>query len=806
MRFISRMLSVLGILIVLSAIVRLPVPAADGGDLIVADKGKTTAVVVVSPTAGAWEKKAAEDLVLYIGLITGAKPPLVNTEPAVAAALKSDAPLLIVGSVALAADPSLRPALDKVAKKDPVLRADAIVLRRQGNRIYLAGTNDDSHYYAVAELLHRWGCRWYLPTDFGRCVPETPTLTVSKLDYAYAPPFEVRNFWIAWNGSTDDFQEFSRRNRMCPGVGVENGHAMGQYVKELIPKGKTEFNVPIAEEATADHVAKKVAAQFAAGQNVMMGLEDGLYQSDSARDKELQAGLQDKYFRVPVMSDAFMVFYNNLADRLLKAHPNSKAKIGFLIYSNITLPPQREIVAAKPLVAYLAAIDIDPIHGMDDPKSPPRQEYKEMMYRWAKVMQGRMVIYDYDQGMLVWRDIPCPSIASIRQDVKHYRKAGILGVSTESRGATSSVFLNLFLRGQLYWNPDADVDAMLAEFAEKFYGPAAKPMAAYWKAIDDTWANSIITEHEHFLIPAIYTPALVAELRKHLEAAEKLVQPVAAKPNASRNEKLFLERMKFTRLGFEVLEAYTAMVKAAASDVDYKAAIAAGERGLAARKQLAEMNPTFTTRVVGVAAEDDKADAAWWPGEVRQYRELGQYTDGSKGTLLVTTPLEWAFRLDPNDTGLPSGWAYKPADLTWWNAQKDRGTIASHQNNPGQWEMLRTDLYMQAQGVITPDHHGYTGHAWYRTEVELDAAAAGGKAHIRFPGMFNECWLYVNGSLVGHRTQNQIWWYNDYKFEWDVNLTGKLKGGKNTLTVRLYNPHHFGGIFRRPFLYRPTGG
>ena len=33
----------------------------------------------------------------------------------------------------------------------------------------------------------------------------------------------------------------------------------------------------------------------------------------------------------------------------------------------------------------------------------------------------------------------------------------------------------------------------------------------------------------------------------------------------------------------------------------------------------------------------------------------------------------------------------------------------------------------------------------------------------------------------------------------------RLKAGKNTLTVRLHNPHHFGGIFRRPFLYRPAG-
>lgn len=759
---------------------------AQKDELVIADQGQTQATVVVSPKAGEWEKKAAADLVRYIEIMSGAKPALADKADTVAAALTKTTPIIVVGEEALKADPSLKATLAKTATKNPVLRADAIVLERKGNKILVAGTNDDSHYYAAAELLHRWGCRWYLPTEIGDCIPEQPTLKVGKLSYSYAPPFEVRNYWIAWNGSNDGQQEFTHRNRMNYGVGVPSGHAIGEYVKDLIPKGKdkagkdyTLFNVPIAEETTAKHIAAKISKTFAAGKDISLGMEDGIYESDSPKDKQLQAGLYDKYFMVPTLTDNFMVLYNRVADILTKEHPKSTAKIGFLAYSNITLPPQRKIVAAKPLVAYLAPIDIDPIHGMDDPKSPPRQEYREMLYRWAQVMEGRVVIYDYDQGMLVWRDIPNPSIQSIRQDIKHYKKAGILGVSTESRGAMATVFLNLHVRGQLYWNPDLDVDALLAEFYEKFYGPAAKPMADYWTKIIDAWEKSIITEHEHFVAPAIYTAELIEGLRKDLVAAEGLVKQAGS---SGRLAKQYAERMKFARLGFDVLDSYLAMVKAAATDLDYKSAVAAGERGLAARKEMTKMNPTFTTRVLGVAAEDEKVGAAWWPGEVQQYRELLQFTDGSKGKLVAKTPLEWQFRRDPNDTGLVSGWAYKPVD-------------------PKQpWDKLRTDLYMQAQGVLHPDGQSYTGNAWYRTELDLKSQA-GGKLHIRFPGLFNECWLYVNGYLVGHREQNPIWWNNDYKFEWDVDLAGQLKDGPNTFVLRVKNPHHFGGMFRRPFVY-----
>jgi hypothetical protein len=87
-------------------------------------------------------------------------------------------------------------------------------------------------------------------------------------------------------------------------------------------------------------------------------------------------------------------------------------------------------------------------------------------------------------------------------------------------------------------------------------------------------------------------------------------------------------------------------------------------------------------------------------------------------------------------------------------------------------------------------------------DIDLAAEQTQGPVHLRFPGLFNECWLYVNGQQVAHRPFKGVWWMNDYRFEWDVDLAGKLKAGRNSLVLRLHNPHHMGGMFRRPFLYR----
>lgn len=778
--------------------------------LVITDAGRTNAIVAVAPGLEdkSWERRAARDLVHFIQLMSGAELELADTDEAVKAALgQKDRPVLVVGSLALAQDKSLSAALADAAKKNPTLRADAIVLRRSGNRVYLAGTNDDAHYYAVAKLLNLWGCRWYMPTEFGQCIPESPTLTVEKLDYAYGSPFEVRGYWISWNGAQEGAPEFRRRNFMND-VHVSGGHVLGKYTQSVVPEGKTVMNIPIVEDATADAVANHsdVDRMFAEGKDFSLGTEDGIYESASPLDAEVRANLYDKYFQTATLTDNFLLFYNKVCDRLLAKHPNSTSHIGFLAYSNLTIPPQRQITAAKPLVASLAPIDIDPNHAMDDPRSPPKQEYREMVYRWSQVMEGRVFIYDYDQGMLVWRDIPNPVVQWIADDIQHYRKAGVLGISTESRNAIATVFLNLHVRGQLLWNPDTNVEELLADFYPRFYGPAAQAMAAYWGALHDAWRDTLVTEHEYMVIPAIYTPELIDTLRKHLEAGEAAMKKAEAQFASRRDWTKYQERMKFTRLSFNLIDQYTAMVRAAASEGDYAKAAALGDQAVATRYELGGMNNTFTTRVIPTMPVPEKAGSpAWMLGEVEQYRKLASFIDGSRGKLIAKLPLEWAFRRDPNDTGMVSGFAYNPIDLSYWSQHGKQLTPEQRKDYPTtQWEMLRTDLYAQAQGVLHPDWQSFTGYLWYRTDVKLSKDDAAGNVHVMFPGLFNEAWLYVNGYLVAHRPFPQMWWLSDYTFEWDVDLTGKLQPGDNTIAVRLHNPHHFGGMFRRPFLYRPV--
>ena len=85
----------------------------------------------------------------------------------------------------------------------------------------------------------------------------------------------------------------------------------------------------------------------------------------------------------------------------------------------------------------------------------------------------------------------------------------------------------------------------------------------------------------------------------------------------------------------------------------------------------------------------------------------------------------------------------------------------------------------------------------------LAEVTSSGQLHLMFPGLFNEAWLYVNGTLVAHRSYKEPWWRTDYRFSWDVDISSYVHQGTNEIALRGFNPHHFAGIFRRPFLYRP---
>jgi hypothetical protein len=115
----------------------------------------------------------------------------------------------------------------------------------------------------------------------------------------------------------------------------------------------------------------------------------------------------------------------------------------------------------------------------------------------------------------------------------------------------------------LAWNPRADVQAVMNDYYQRTYGPAAADLKAYWELLERTRMEFVAEKSGRarvYNLPQKYTPALLATAQSHLDAA-------AAKL-ATADEK-YRRRLHFTRCGFEftqlVLSTRAAMQKFEAS-------------------------------------------------------------------------------------------------------------------------------------------------------------------------------------------------------------------------------------------------
>ena len=166
---------------------------------------------------------------------------------------------------------------------------------------------------------------------------------------------------------------FKRRNLLTGSGGrPPAAHNLGAFTAGL---GTGPFDIPITAEPTAHHVARAIEPLFDAGKDVSLAMEDGLYTSPDPRDHELSALRFDMSFLRPSVTDAMLELYNNILRELRVRHPASPSRFGFLADSNMTQPPVRDMVLDGALFGELAPIDVDPIHGIDDPRAPDRRAY-----------------------------------------------------------------------------------------------------------------------------------------------------------------------------------------------------------------------------------------------------------------------------------------------------------------------------------------------------------------------------------------------------------------------------------------------
>ena len=179
--------------------------------------------------------------------------------------------------------------------------------------------------------------------------------------------------------------------------------------------------------------------------------------------------------------------------------------------------------------------------------------------------------------------------------------------------------------------------------------------------------------------------------------------------------------------------------------------------------QKASLDKDSTVRKIG-------ADAIWpFYKETILIRNRADYDHDVTVAQTIALPKDgWKFHLDSQRDGHLKKW-FKPAfDDT-------------------RWDTISIEQAWQQAG------YQHTGVAWYRRTLDLPAEPKHVAVEIRFDGVDESAWVWVNGRYAGQHDIGPEGW--DKPFGLDITKEVKW-GAKNQITVRAMNTQFAGGIWR----------
>ncbi|MBT3381804.1 MAG: DUF4838 domain-containing protein [Lentisphaerae bacterium] len=669
--------------------------------------GQPRAAIVLPSQPEADEQLAAEELQQYVETISGARMSIVT------GAGVGDALPIRIG---LASAPDLASVLGR-----ETALPDACVVDVSKAGITLGGLSPQGTLFAAYELLEKLGVRWYLPGELGTVIPSRRTVSVELGRTVRVPSFASRHLqavpatlpWYRHQRLGGPVFPSSHNIRLKPRIGDGDEALLALVGDKRRGHQLCISNPTLLDRAVAyalDYFTKHPDAPW-----IGMGPADGAGFCECPGCRELDGGEWDAFSAEPSMTDRYIWFFNQVLARIHPTFPGKK--IGFYCYHTYQLPP-RKWTPDPHIVPAFAPITLCRIHGMSNPVCPDRSFYKTLMVEWGKILPET-----YERGYyfnLACPQFPFSKIHAVRDETRVAHDAGVKGWRVECISSWACTGPTLYVAARLMWDVHADVDALLAEFYELFFGPAAKPMGEYLELVDHAFRDTDCHTGGSFCMPQVFPP-------KRLALAEALIRKAVTLAGEAAP---WQARVAMFRDNHERLSLFLRMLEA-----EKRADFAAAK---AAHDQMVELSQTMADTVLATAAPVRGKRKATAPllygraatGYVKRFWtptvESGHERTAERGQLVTVLPDEWDFQIDPKDLG---------EQLTW---QRD-GTIG------GNWRAIRTlSASWSDQGL-----HYYKGHAWYRTTVTLPESTAGRKLFLWFGGVDEKAKVWLNGTLLG---------------------------------------------------------
>ncbi len=351
--------------------------------------------------------------------------------------------------------------------------------------LLIRGLTDTATMHGVVAFLERYvGVRQYWlgpPGGIGDVVPHRPTLHVPQLEWRDWPFFFSRRFTMHPFGAGFQPLDFFRRHTTLP---CNESYGLwlppAKYAKthpEFFPLGGNQRRIPtgrnpntgwqpcVSNPEVVRTMAEAVIDYFdkhreAVGVNVSVNDGGGDCQCPACRamdnpDAPYPARLSDRYAR----------FTNAICEIVARRHPSKT--IVYLAYAQTQLPPRT--VKLHPNIMPVLTVPQNMFAAWD---------------QWLATGTGNFGLYLHhnDNGFFLLPKLDIHQTARRIRYAAASDRARLIYVESHPLWPLSAPVV--YVTSRLAWDPRQDVDMLLKQFYQQFFGPAAEPMERFYRQLE----------------------------------------------------------------------------------------------------------------------------------------------------------------------------------------------------------------------------------------------------------------------------------------------------------------------------------
>ncbi len=400
---------------------------------------------------------------------------------------------------------------------------DGVVIKTVGKKIILSGAEQRGALYAVYTFLEEYfDCRWF--TYNFTVIPKADKLLIPQaIDYTYVPPVTYRaTDWISPSRSN----EYKAANMLNDGV---YGHISDEYGSGISYAGPychtfahlVDTNLLATEpeifalgvdtgERTTDQLCLTNPRTL---ELVIKGVRTWLEQNPNAKIVSVTQNDNQNYCvcenckkidkEEGSQAGTMLRFVNAIADDIKDDYPD--VMVDTFAYQYTRKPP-KITVPRDNVIVRLCSIECKFSSPISAGSCKENKAFKEDIENWSKICNN-LHIWDYTTN---YRNYLAPfgNFDVLQENIKFFVEHNVIGIyeegnyqAAESNGEFAE--LRSYMLARLMWNPNEDVDKLMYEFCEAYYGDGAQGIVDFINFVDENNGGVSITLGNWWVTPFV---------------------------------------------------------------------------------------------------------------------------------------------------------------------------------------------------------------------------------------------------------------------------------------------------------------